>query len=93
MKSSNGTNQKSGAVVAESVTNVFKNLTSSTMRIVTTSVIGLPETSDQSAIRCYGCSVPTADCTVPCRYPQKCFVRSSSPESESKITKYSDRTS
>ena len=39
---------------------------------------------DTSSIRCYGCHSPSADCTVPCRFPQKCFLRSSTPQSPSK---------
>ena len=31
--------------------------------------------SDSSEIRCYGCQRPSSDCTVPCIYPQKCFLR------------------
>ncbi len=26
-------------------------------------------------IRCYGCRSVSSDCTVPCKYPQKCFIR------------------
>lgn len=87
LKSSNTTDQKNGPVVAESTTTIFKNLTASVIKFTTTSVVGLAESSNQSSIRCYGCSAPTLDCTVPCRYPQKCFLRSSTPESESKIEK------
>ncbi len=32
-------------------------------------------------IRCYGCRNPSSDCTVPCRYPQKCFIRAPNPNS------------
>ena len=32
-------------------------------------------------IRCYGCRNPSSDCTVPCRYPQKCFIRAPTPNS------------
>ena len=31
--------------------------------------------SDLSEIRCYGCQRASSDCTVPCIFPQKCFLR------------------
>ena len=31
--------------------------------------------TDSAEIRCYGCQKPSADCTVPCIFPQKCFIR------------------
>ena len=31
--------------------------------------------TDTSEIRCYGCQKPSLDCTVPCIFPQKCFIR------------------
>ncbi|CAF2700607.1 unnamed protein product [Rotaria sp. Silwood2] len=29
--------------------------------------------------RCYGCLVPSSDCTVPCSSPQRCFIRGPTP--------------
>lgn len=43
-----------------------------------------PPPQSGTEIRCYGCLNPTSDCTVPCRYPQKCFVRAPTPYSLSK---------
>ena len=37
-----------------------------------------------SEIRCYGCLVPDPYCTVPCGFPQKCFLRAPTPYSPSK---------
>ncbi|CAF4818568.1 unnamed protein product, partial [Rotaria sp. Silwood1] len=31
------------------------------------------------ASRCYGCLVPSSDCTVPCSSPQRCFIRGRTP--------------
>ena len=42
--------------------------------------------SDLSAeIRCYGCAVASNDCTVPCKYPSKCFMKGSNASSTSNI--------
>ncbi len=38
-------------------------------------------TKQSAQIRCYGCRNPSSDCTVPCRYPQKCFIRAPNPNS------------
>ena len=31
--------------------------------------------SNSAEIRCYGCQRASSDCTVPCIFPQKCFLR------------------
>ena len=37
-----------------------------------------------SVLRCYGCLIPDQYCTVPCGFPQKCFLRAPTPYSSSK---------
>jgi hypothetical protein len=64
-----------------------------TYKSTTTSIIVIdsdlvPELKSSllSEIRCYGCLHPSPHCTVPCRYPQKCFVRAPTPYSTSKCS-------
>ena len=40
-----------------------------------------------STLRCYGCLIPDQYCTVPCGFPQKCFLRAPTPYSSSKRKK------
>ncbi|CAF1250584.1 unnamed protein product [Adineta ricciae] len=38
-----------------------------------------PIITQSLASRCFGCLVPSADCTVPCSSPQRCFIRGPTP--------------
>ncbi|CAF3969298.1 unnamed protein product, partial [Adineta steineri] len=38
-----------------------------------------PVIAPSLAGRCFGCLVPSADCTVPCSSPQRCFIRGPTP--------------
>ena len=60
--------------------NTFDNVSRNARLIL----IEAEEKSSLSEIRCYGCLIPSPHCTVPCRYPQKCFLRAPSPNSISK---------
>ncbi len=44
-----------------------------------------------STLRCYGCLIPDQFCTVPCGFPQKCFLRAPTPYSSSKKCAFSAR--
>ena len=65
----------------------FKNTSLSTNIIIIDSEFA-PEVKSSllSEIRCYGCLHPSPHCTVPCRYPQKCFLRAPTPYSTSKCS-------
>jgi hypothetical protein len=38
-----------------------------------------PILASSFAIRCFGCLVPSVDCTVPCSSPERCFIRGPTP--------------
>ena len=70
-------------------TQKYRNISESAKLILIDSEL-MPElkSSGLSEIRCYGCLHPSPHCTVPCRYPQKCFLRAPTPYSTSKCSKY-----
>lgn len=45
--------------------------------------VNSPKSVDSSAeIRCYGCLITSKDCTVPCKFPNKCSFKATNSSSK-----------
>jgi hypothetical protein len=66
----------------------FSNLSDNALQLIQSRLFPVTETSTlptnynynvapSAQIRCYGCQTASKDCTVPCHYPQRCFIRAS----------------